>query len=173
MESLSHLTVGKSYPVHESTVVRADYVLRISFRRPPTHQRRVRRIASKDVSQLILSARRGWQSQQYLAVVQFQVIRSGVTLQHVAHDRHVVAVNLPGAEVCHGAVIIRPGAFEAVGVNEIGGQTIRAGKGRNAEFYRRGCEVGVFRENRVERWRSPLNLERVEINAVRTRVRLR
>ena len=85
-----------------------------------------------------------------MPVLELQVIGSGVTLQNVAHDRHVVAVNLPDTEVCHGAVIIRPDAFEAVGVNEVGGQTIRAGKRRNAEFNRCGRQIGVLRENCVE-----------------------
>ena len=168
VERLSHFTAAEQKPAHHCSVVRADNVVAISFRRPPTYQRRVRRIASKDVLQLILPARRRWQTQQDLAVLELQVICAGVALQHVAHERHVVAVKLPGAEICHGTVIIRPDAFEAVGVNEIGGQTICAGKRRNAEFDRRSRQIGVLGENRVkQRTRDGqfFNLESIEEDA--------
>ena len=168
MERLSHLAVGEGKPAYQCAVVRAHDVIGTPFCGPPAHQRRIGRIASKDVLQLILSARRRRQGQQGLAVLELQVICAGVTLQHVAHDRHMVAVKLPDPEVGHGAVIIRPDAFEAVGVNEVGGQTIRAGKGSSPEFDRRGCQIGVLGENRVkQRTRDGqfFNLESIEEDA--------
>ena len=77
----------------------------------------------------------------------------------------MVAVNLPRAKICHRAVVADVSAFEAVGVNEVRGQPVRAGKGRNAEFDRRGREIGVLREDRVKQRsgdRQLFHFERIE-----------
>src|SRR5205807_5440169 len=62
----------------------------------------------------------------------------------------MIAVKLPKPKICHRAVVADVRSFEAIGVNEIGGETVGGAKRRLSEFDGRRREIGVLRKEGVD-----------------------